>query len=132
MPDDELPEYKRKQQPTFDINDLKNRKTEDIMKLSKKGKSLMMFISVSGNPTRDETERITTLWQNSLFNANFEIQRYIIEDHRAIFMINDGSRAWDIKDFLVKQDRCEDVTIDKDVYDGKGKLDRLAKERKEL
>lgn len=31
-----------------------------------------MFI---GDPTEKETEQITQLWQTSLFNANYEIQR---------------------------------------------------------
>jgi hypothetical protein len=46
-------------------------------------------------------------------------------------MINDGSLAWEIKDFLVKQNECEDVSIDKETFDGKGKLDRLKREKKE-
>lgn len=36
----------------------------------------MVFATVSGNPTEKETEEITSLWQSSLFNANFDIQRY--------------------------------------------------------
>ena len=39
-------------------------------------------------------------------------------------MINDGSLAWEIKDFIIKQDRCEDVTIENEVFDGKAKLQR--------
>lgn len=34
--------------------------------------SLCVFI---GDPTEKETEQITQLWQTSLFNANYEIQR---------------------------------------------------------
>lgn len=39
---------------------------------------------------------------------------------RAIFMLRDGSYAWEIKDFLVGQDRCADVTLEGQVYPGKG------------
>lgn len=39
---------------------------------------------------------------------------------RAIFMLRDGSYAWEIKDFLVNQDRCADVTLEGQVYPGKG------------
>ena len=46
-------------------------------------------------------------------------------------MINDGSLSWEIKDFLVKQDECEEVAIDKEIFDGKGRLDRLKREKKE-
>ena len=34
----------------------------------------MMFVFV-GNPEEKETETITGLWQSSLFNANYEVQR---------------------------------------------------------
>jgi hypothetical protein len=91
---------------------------DDIQKLNKKGKALMMFVTVSGKPTRDESERITTIWQSSLFNANYEVQRYMVEDDKAIFMLKDGAVAWEIKDFLVKQERCLEVTIDNQVYPG--------------
>jgi len=36
--------------------------------------------------------------------------------------MTDGSQAFEIKDFLIKQDRCKDVTIDNRVYPGKGSL----------
>lgn len=35
-------------------------------------------------------------------------------------MLRDGSYAWEIKDFLVDQDRCADVTLEGQVYPGKG------------
>lgn len=46
--------------------------------MSKKGRTLMVFATVSGDPTEKETEEITGLWQGSLFNANFDIQRYFL------------------------------------------------------
>ena len=39
---------------------------------------------------------------------------------RAIFMLRDGGYAWEIKDFLVSQDRCADVTLEGQVYPGTG------------
>jgi len=35
-------------------------------------------------------------------------------------MLKDGSQAWEVKDFLVQQDRCEVVTIEGKDYPGKG------------
>ena len=35
-------------------------------------------------------------------------------------MVTDGSKAWEIKNFLVDQDRCKDVTIEGQVYNGRG------------
>lgn len=48
---------------------------EDIIKATKKGQPLMIFVSVAGNPTRKETERISALWQTSLNNNNIQVQR---------------------------------------------------------
>jgi hypothetical protein len=39
---------------------------------------------------------------------------------RVIFMLTDGSKAWEVKDFLVQQDNCEEVTIEGKNYPGKG------------
>ncbi|XP_065150342.1 LRP chaperone MESD [Paramisgurnus dabryanus] len=114
----DLPEHKRSP-PPIDFSKINPSKPEELLKMSKKGKTLMVFASVSGNPTEKETEEITSLWQGSLFNANFDIQRFVVGSNRAIFMLRDGSYAWEIKDFLVAQDRCEDVTVEGQVFPGK-------------
>ena len=36
----------------------------------------VLVYSFVGDPTEKETEQITQLWQTSLFNANYEIQRW--------------------------------------------------------
>lgn len=46
--------------------------------------------------------------------------RYMIDDNRAIFMFKDGSQAWEAKDFLIEQDRCESVSVENKVYPGRG------------
>lgn len=100
---------------------------ENLLKLTKKGKTLMTFVSVMGNPTRDESETITKLWQTSLWNNHIQAERYMVDDNRAIFMFKDGAQAWEAKDFLVDQEQCESVTIENKVYNGKysGKKDEL-------
>lgn len=100
---------------------------ENLLKLTKKGKTLMTFVSVMGNPTRDESETITKLWQTSLWNNHIQAERYMVDDNRAIFMFKDGAQAWEAKDFLVEQERCESVSIENKVYNGKfsGKKDEL-------
>ncbi|XP_056355849.1 LRP chaperone MESD [Oenanthe melanoleuca] len=115
----DLPEHKRPPAP-IDFSKIDPGKPESILKLTKKGKTLMMFVTVSGNPTEKETEEITSLWQGSLFNANYDVQRFIVGSNRAIFMLRDGGYAWEIKDFLVNQERCADVTLEGQVYPGKG------------
>lgn len=100
---------------------------ENLLKLTKKGKTLMTFVSVLGSPTRDESETITKLWQTSLWNNHIQAERYMVDDNRAIFMFKDGAQAWEAKDFLVDQEQCESVTIENKVYNGKysGKKDEL-------
>ncbi|XP_059357779.1 LRP chaperone MESD-like isoform X2 [Carassius carassius] len=114
----DLPEHKRSP-PPIDFSKIDASKPEDLLKMSKKGRTLMVFATVSGNPTEKETEEITSLWQGSLFNANFDVQRFVVGSNRVIFMLRDGSYAWEIKDFLIAQDRCEDVTVEGQVYPGK-------------
>lgn len=48
---------------------------EGVIKMTKRHKTLMMFATVSGDPTERETDEITALWQSSLYNANIEITR---------------------------------------------------------
>ncbi|KAI4895453.1 hypothetical protein NFI96_009078 [Prochilodus magdalenae] len=107
----DLPEHKRSP-PPIDFSKVDPSKPEELLMMSKKGKTLMLFASVSGNPTEKETEEITSLWQGSLFNANFDVQRFVVGSNRVIFMLRDGSYAWEVKDFLINQDRCEDVTVE--------------------
>ncbi|XP_020645704.2 LRP chaperone MESD [Pogona vitticeps] len=115
----DLPEHKRPSAP-IDFSKIDPSKPESILQMTKKGKTLMMFVTVSGEPTEKETEEITNLWQGSLFNANYDVQRFIVGSNRAIFMLRDGSYAWEIKDFLINQERCADVTVEGQMYPGKG------------
>lgn len=48
----------------------------------------------------------------------FFFSRYMIDNNRAIFMFKDGAQAWESKDFLINQDRCESVTLENKVYNG--------------
>ncbi|XP_067873826.1 LRP chaperone MESD [Heterodontus francisci] len=115
----DLPEHKRTP-PPIDFSKIDAGNPENLLKMTKKGKTLMIFATVSGNPTEKDTEEVTSLWQGSLYNANYDVQRFVVGSDRAIFMLRDGSYAWEIKDFLINQDRCADVTVEGQVYPGKG------------
>ncbi|XP_066282600.1 LDLR chaperone boca-like [Branchiostoma lanceolatum] len=119
LEEDELPEHLRPA-PKIDLSNLNPDKPEDLIKMSKKGRTLMMFVSVSGSPTQKETEEITQLWQTSLFNANYEVTRYVVSDDRTIFLLKDGSKAFEVRDFLVQQDRCAEVSFENQQFPGKG------------
>jgi hypothetical protein len=49
-------------------------------------KIISLYFQVSDNPTRDETEEITSLWQTGLWNSHIQADRFLLEDDRAIFM----------------------------------------------
>ena len=44
----------------------------------------------------------------------------MINDDRILLVLPDGADAFDVKDFLVQQERCKEVTIDNRPYYGKG------------
>ncbi|XP_022223691.1 LDLR chaperone boca [Drosophila obscura] len=121
---DELPEHLRPQ-PKLDFSNLESKNPEDLLKVSKKGRTLMTFVSVTGNPTREEGETITKIWQTSLWNHHIQAERYMVDDNRAIFLFKDGAQAWEAKDFLVEQDRCKGVSIENKEYPGIHAKDEL-------
>lgn len=114
----DLPEHLRKSEPV-DFSKLDTSDPEGVIKMTKRHKTLMMFATVSGDPTEQETDEITALWQSSLYNANIEITRFVISANRILIRLVDGSYAYEIRDFLVEQDRCEAVTIEGQTYHGK-------------
>lgn len=128
---DELPEHLRPS-PKIDMSNLDPSNPESILKLSKKGKMLMTFVTVRGNPTKQELEEVTSIWQSSLMNNHISVDRFLVDDKRAIFAFKDGSQAWEAKDFLVEQGQLEEITIENKPYYGrysmKAKGNKSAKE----
>lgn len=83
---DELPEHLRPQ-PQLDFSNLDPNNPEAILKLTKKGKTLMTFVSVLGEPTKEEADTITKLWQTSLWNNHIQAERYINLKHITLLFI---------------------------------------------
>ena len=117
LPPDELPEHLRPQ-PQMDLSGIDMNDPEQLLKISKKGKTLMMFVHVAEGTPRTETEEITKLWQTGLWNSHIQAERYLIGDDRAIFLFKDGSQAWDAKNFLTEQEKCAQVVIESKAYPG--------------
>merc|ERR1719245_3030261 len=88
------------------------------MKATKKGKTVMMFVRVRDFVSREDTEELTSLWQTGLYNNHVQAERFMIEDDRVMFMFRDGSHAWEAKDFLLEQERCEDVQLEQQTFLG--------------
>lgn len=49
---------------------------ESVMQATKKGKTLMMFVSVANKPKRARTEELTKIWQTSLWSNHIQAERY--------------------------------------------------------
>lgn len=75
LEDDELPEHLRPMQK-LDLSQMDPSNPEAMLQATKKGRTLMTFVSVNGNPTSEETEEITKLWQSSLWNNHIQAERY--------------------------------------------------------
>jgi len=115
---DELPEHLRPS-PKLDLNNLDTSNPEELLKLTKKGKTLMMFVTAADGLDKVTVDRLTGLWQTSLLNSHLVSERFLLDDNRAIYMFKDGSQAWDAKDFLIEQKEVKEVTIENKVYPGK-------------
>ncbi|XP_067938583.1 LDLR chaperone boca-like [Watersipora subatra] len=120
LPVDELPPWE-KEPPPINMQKVNLRDKDSILREGKRHRTLMMFATVAGNPTRKETEKVSARWESSLFNANIQMKRYVIEDDKILIQIDDGSDAVQIRDFLLMQEDCLEVTVDSKSYDGAGK-----------
>merc|ERR1712183_335356 len=133
---DELPDgHPDKPRPQLDMSKLDMSNPEEVMKLTKSGKTVMMFVRINNFKSREETEEVTSLWQTGLYNNHVQAERFVIEDDRVMFMFRDGKYAWDAKDFLVDQERCEEVQLEQQTYHGKysknkPKEEKLKKKKK--
>ncbi|CAF0798663.1 unnamed protein product [Adineta steineri] len=86
----------------------------------KKGQTTMIFAIVTGKPTKRETTQIADIWWTALRNALFDVHRYVVDTDRILFLVQDGSIAYDIKEYLIKQLRCLEVVIDNQSFQGRG------------
>ncbi|GMT12890.1 hypothetical protein PFISCL1PPCAC_4187, partial [Pristionchus fissidentatus] len=125
LDDDELPLHKQKIKEV-DLDDLRKQASnpEELMKLSKKGQTLMMFVNVEDperpgvKAIREFTDKWTGIWHSNLFNNHIDAQVFIIDDDRAIFMFKDGSQAFEAKDFLTKQPYVVEVSMEGQRFPG--------------
>merc|ERR1712083_772001 len=67
----------------------------------------------------DEDEEPTPPDETGLWNNHIQAERYVLEEDRVMFMFRDGSAAWEAKDFLVEQERCNDIQLEQQTYYGK-------------
>jgi len=87
--------------------------------LEEKGKTVMLFAKINKFKNRQVTEEVSSLWQTAMYNAHIQGERFMIEDNRVMFMFRDGGYAWEAKDYLIEQERVEDVQLEQKTYKGK-------------
>ena len=85
---------------------------QELIKQSKKGKPVMIFVGVSGSTDETRTEQVSSRWMQSLHNAHIQVQRYIVAPDRILFLVEDGSLAWDVKDYLISLTECTTVSFE--------------------
>ena len=86
---------------------------QDLIKKSKKGKPVMIFVSVAGSPPdQAHTDRVSARWVQSLQNAHITVERYVVAPDRVLLLTQDGSKAWEIKDYLTTLSDCTTVSFD--------------------
>ena len=54
---------------------------ESMMKMTKKGKTVMMFVRVNQYVDREETEQITSIWQTGLYNNHVQVNQLVFYRH---------------------------------------------------
>ena len=142
IPPDELPEgHPDRPIPPVDFSKINMNNQEEVMAATKKGKTIMLFAKINKFKDRQETEEVSSIWHTGLYNAHIHGDRFLVEDQRVMFSFKDGSYAWEAKDFLIEQERVEDVQLEgktfkgnfaefPDNYDGKPKKDSKKKDKK--
>ncbi|XP_071552502.1 LDLR chaperone boca [Panulirus ornatus] len=118
LPDDELPEHLRPA-PKLEFDPSNIGDPENLLKMSKKGRTLMMFVQVKDELSPEQAEEVTKIWQGSLYNSHIQAERYMVDQRRAIFMFRDGAQAWDAKDFLIEQQELKECSVENKVYHGR-------------
>merc|ERR1712024_198167 len=101
------------------------------MQATKKGKTVMMFAKIHNFVSREETEEVTSIWQTGLYNNHIQAERFVIEDDRVMFMFRDGAYAWEAKDFLIEQERCEEVQLEQQTYKGNFAVEKEDSKKKD-
>ena len=112
---DELPEHLRPS-PKIDISKLDMSNPDNVLKMTKKGKGVMMFVDTNEDISVEQADVIMKIWQSSLQNNHIIAERYPIDKKRSIFLFREGSQAIDAKNFLLQQPELSHVTLEGQSY----------------
>ena len=67
---------------------------EGMMKMSKKGKTVMMFVRINNFKDKEETEEISSIWQTGLYNSHIQVgvYNYALKGLPSYFLVNRHSK----------------------------------------
>jgi len=94
--------------------------SQQINSAQKKDKMTMIFVSV--NPvvkSKEEMETLSQRWTGMLANNQVNVKAYPIEDKKLLYVINDGSQAAELLNFLKQQDEVDIIEVDSQKTYGK-------------
>ncbi|XP_072763138.1 LDLR chaperone boca isoform X1 [Anoplolepis gracilipes] len=112
---DELPEHLRPS-PKIDISKIDTLDPDNLLRMTKKGKGVMMFVDLKPEISEEQAEIIMRIWQTSLQNNHIISERYPIDVKRSIYMFREGSQAVDAKNYLLKQPELSHLTLEGQTY----------------
>jgi len=112
---DELPEHLRPA-PKIDMSQIDPFDPDSVIRMTKQGKGVMMFVDVAPELSEEEADTIMKIWQTSLQNNHIVAERYPIEPKRSVFMFREGSQAADAKNYLLDQPEIGHVTLEGQTY----------------
>ncbi|XP_031832267.2 LDLR chaperone boca [Nomia melanderi] len=112
---DELPEHLRPS-PKIDISKLDMSNPDNVLKMTKRGKGVMMFVDTNEDISAEDADVIMKIWQTSLQNNHIIAERYPIDLKRSVFLFREGSQAVDAKNFLLQQPELSHVTLEGQTY----------------
>lgn len=112
---DELPEHRRPS-PQIDISQLDMSNPDNVLKMTKKGKGVMMFVDTNEDLSEDDAQTIMKIWQTSLQNNHIIAERYPIDAKRSVFLFREGSQAVDAKNYLLQQPELSHVSLEGQIF----------------
>jgi len=96
---------------TFDPSD-----PTAFMRANKKGKPAMIFVNLHGSLSKKQSEDLAFKWKNLLTSAAIDTNPYVIEPGQIMWTVMDGSKGYDVMDFVFTQQETKDVTWDSQKY----------------
>lgn len=108
---DELPEHLRPS-PQIDLSQVDTTNPDSFLRMTKKGKGVMMFVDLKPEVSEEQAEVVMRIWQSSLQNNHIIAERYPIDTKRVIYMFREGSQAVDAKNYLLEQPELSHITLE--------------------